>query len=96
MTISVPLSRPIQAHGDEITALELREPTGKDIRIIGMPMSIGADESVTMLAAPVARYIATLAQIPASSVDALHPADFMSIATVVLGFFGAAESPKTS
>lgn len=41
------LSQPITAHGEELCALELREPTAVDARAVrALPYLIGQDESI--------------------------------------------------
>lgn len=85
----VRLTTPIEAHGDMITALTLRKPNGRDIRVTGMPFRMSAsDESIITDAAVVHRYIANLGGIPPSAVDRLSPVDFFTAMGVVLGFFG--------
>lgn len=38
IVMRIPLSRAYEAHGETITELELREPTGDDLFTCGMPM----------------------------------------------------------
>lgn len=91
MTKIVPLSKPIEAHGESMTELTLREPGGKDIRTFGVPYRIGAEDgSVIIDAASVHRYIAGLAGLPPSAVDTMVPADWTAAMAAVLGFFGVA------
>lgn len=96
------LTKPIKAHGEDVSVLTFREPTGKDIRECGVPYSIGqrGDEVVTYPdARNTAKLIVALAGIPTSSVDQLSMADFNAAMMVVIGFFGAAaadtSNPKT-
>lgn len=96
MTVTVALTRPVQAHGQDVSQLTMREPTGKDIRRIGMPMAIGEGGAVTILAEPCARYMVELAAVPPSTIDAMPPADFTSCCMAVMSFFGAAPAPTTS
>lgn len=84
--VTVPLSRPIQAHGEELMALTLREPTGKDLRT-GMPYRILADGEMVIDAGVVATLISSLCGIPPSSVDQLSALDFQEATAAVLGFF---------
>ena len=37
------LSKPITAHGETIHVLELRDPTGKDVRELGYPYQMNQD-----------------------------------------------------
>ena len=91
MTVTVTLSKPIEAHGETLAELTLREPSGKDIRTFGMPYRIGAEDgSVIIDAAAMHRYIAGLAAVPPSTVDKMPPADWSAAMAAVMGFFGVA------
>ena len=91
MTVTVTLSKPIEAHGETLTELTLREPSGKDIRTFGMPYRVGAEDgSVIIDAAAMHRYIAGLAAVPPSAVDKMSPLDWTAVMAAVLGFFGLA------
>jgi hypothetical protein len=81
------LSKPITAHGETLHVLELREPTGKDVRELGYPYQMNQDESVKLLAHVVAKYISQLGGIPPSSVDDMSPSDLNAAGWVVAGFF---------
>lgn len=93
------LSTPIKAHGDELSEIELREPTTKDVRELGYPFSAtpGANGDADLKLFPdiAAKHISRLAGIPMSSVDQIHPGDFLLIHTELCGFFGQG-SGKTS
>jgi hypothetical protein len=91
----VPLSKPIEAHGETLGALTLREPGGKDIRLNGVPYRIGAEDgSIIIDAAVVHRYIVALAGVPLSVVDRLPPADWSAAMSAVLDFFGVTPGPS--
>lgn len=86
--MEIPLTKPIMAHDEEITVLELREPSPKDARMLGLPY--GADTTTGYyIPKPeiAAKYIARLAGIPASSVDSLSIVDFNNAVWVVMSFF---------
>ena len=92
----VALAKPIEAHGETLKALSFREPTGKDIREIGVPFTLIADpndpagKSETKFDAPViAKYIARLANVPPSAVDTLGAQDWLLAMAAVASFFGA-------
>lgn len=92
--VTVSLGRPIQAHGEEVHALEFREPTGKDIRRLGLPFTVvpdlaGGEDKPEVNTGITARYISELAGIPTASVDQLAPKDWLTAMGAVLGFFGA-------
>jgi hypothetical protein len=88
----VTLSKPITAHGESVSELELREPTTKDVIELGLPTLIvigdAGDSGVEIRTKVVARYISRLAAIPMGSVEALALSDHATLTGVVLGFFG--------
>jgi hypothetical protein len=92
--VEIPLSKTIKAHGADVDALTLREPTTKDLIEIGNPFLIvlgdgsAGSSSVQIQNGQVAKYIVRLAAIPASSVEQLSRSDFSTLSGVVLGFFG--------
>lgn len=85
----IKLSKPIQAHGEEVTELEIQEPTTGDLIDLGDPMSISDDSSITFKNDVIAKYISRLAKIPMSSVRELSRSDFTECKTVVAGFLGS-------
>lgn len=91
--VTVKLSKPISAHGDDVAELVLREPTPDDVMQIGSPTLLipGADgESVgiEIRAKVVGQYITRLGAIPLSSVKSMSIADFNRCQGVIMGFFG--------
>ena len=96
--ITVNLSRPVSAHGEEVGQITLREPTTEDIIDIGLPTLIivgdGESTGVEVRQKVVAKYISTLAAIPMSSVRSLSPTDFSACSAAVMDFFaqGSAET----
>lgn len=93
--ITFKLSRPIKAHGDEVTELTLSEPTAKDVRELGYPfMAIAGANGVAepkLYPDIGAKYISRLAKIPMSSVDQLTPGDLFVLHSEVCGFFEVGE-----
>lgn len=81
------LTTPVMAHGEEITFIELAEPTGKDVRETGYPYQLNPDASVTLLSAVVCRYLSRLGNIPPGAVDSLSPADMNTAGWMVASFF---------
>ncbi|CNF16066.1 Uncharacterised protein [Yersinia rohdei] len=81
------LTAPISAHGEEITEIEMRDPTGKDVREIGYPYQLNPDESVKLLSAVVCKYITRLGNVPPNAVDTIHPADLNTAGWLVARFF---------
>ncbi|ATM87003.1 MULTISPECIES: phage tail assembly protein [Yersinia] len=81
------LTAPITAHGEEVTEIEMRDPTGKDVREIGYPYQLNPDESVKLLSAAVCKYITRLGNIPPNAVDSMSPADLNLAGWAVARFF---------
>jgi len=93
---TVALKKPITAHGEDVTVLTFKEPTGQEIIECGYPMRI-ADGGVIPETGSIAKYISKLASVPPSSVRQLGPDDFNACMSAVLGFFGEGEeAEKTS
>ena len=90
------LNKPIRAHGEDIHVLELREPTGKDVRELGFPYMVSGDGGVRMDAGGISKYISRLAGIPPSSVDEMLPADLNAISWEVVSFFLRISAPDNS
>lgn len=73
-------------HGEEVIAeLELREPTAKEIKVIGLPLNVREGDVRTEI---VHKYICALAALPPSVVDQLSARDFVAAMEVVMDFFG--------
>ena len=93
-TISIPLTQPLKAHGEEITELTLRQPKAKDCAQIGLPYTIKMDDDggqqMVINAAIAARFLSQLAAVPTSTIHAMTVADFNAAIGVLLGFFGEA------
>jgi len=88
--ITIPLRRPIVAHGEEIKELKLREPTAGDIDRIGNPVLIGIYEDnpkVHFDNKVMTNMISHLASVPPSSVKAMHTKDWNNAAWALMGFF---------
>lgn len=90
---TIKLSQPIKAHGEEVSELELSEPTTKDVMELGYPYLVvpsDTDETGIELRPKVAgRYISRLAKIPMSSVEQLAIADLQLLQGEIMGFFGS-------
>lgn len=99
--LTILLSVPKTAHGQEITRLVLRKPTTGDIIDLGQPMRLvpgtGTDEAAIDVRMPViAQFIVRLAGVPMSTVRSLEPVDFAVATQRVLGFFGGADTAATN
>lgn len=92
----VKLSKPITAHGVEVSEIELREPLTEDVIEIGQPFLIlmrdGNDTAIELRQNVIAKYISKLGAIPMSSVKALSIKDFTTCSAVVMGFFGQGDT----
>lgn len=86
-----PLRKPIQANGEEVREISLREPTGGDIARAGNPIIIdmfsGDQVKVTFDEKKMENMIGLLATVPPSSVKQLHPRDWNSLAWHLVPFF---------
>lgn len=97
--ITVQLSKPIKAHGDEVSELTFREPAVKDRNELGIPFLFvqsndgGTGTEVRQFV--ISRYISRLASIPMTSVEALSMSDFDLCMATILGFFGKGDSEVT-
>lgn len=81
------LNQPVSAHGETISVLEFKEPTGKDVRELGYPYQMNQDESIKLQAHIIAKYIVRLAEVPLSTVDQMTPGDLNTAGWLVAGFF---------
>jgi hypothetical protein len=86
------LTKPIQAHGREVSTLEFREPNGGDVAACGFPFrfTVGEDGNQTIMpeAASITALIARLGNIPLSSARSLSWQDWMAAMGEVFTFFG--------
>lgn len=86
----MPLRKKVQAHGEMLEALTLREPTGGDIERIGQPVifNIFDPQPRPVYDTPVmTAMISHLAQVPPSTVRNLDPRDWENIALGMFYFF---------
>lgn len=84
------LRKGIEAHGETISTLKLREPTSLDIIEIGNPVRLdGANNTVFHDERKMQMMIARLANVPPSSVAMLAPNDFVALCWALTPFFGA-------
>lgn len=99
--ITIPLSKPIKAHGEEISEIVLREPTSEEIIEYGeprlyIPSQDGVNTGIEIRMPVVARYIMRLGSIPMSSVKTLSRVDLSLCTAAVMHFFGAGDGEATS
>ena len=93
MSATIKLSKPITAHGEEVSEITLREPTADDVMQIGSPSLLipsadGESVGIEIRAKVIGQYIMRLASIPLPSVKAMSFSDFNRCQGVVMGFFG--------
>lgn len=83
-----PLAKPIQANGDEVTELTLREPNGEDVEACkGLPYYIGDGDAIIVNTQTGMKYVSRCAEIPMSSVRQLDVGDLNNLCLWVMGFF---------
>jgi hypothetical protein len=94
------LTKPIQAHGAEVTQLDIREPNGGDVAACGFPFRFftGADNEVSILpeGPAITAMIARLGNIPRGSAVQLNLADWMECMNAVFSFFGQSVPTSSS
>lgn len=92
-----PLAKPIQAHGDEVEELTLRDPNGKDVEACkGLPYYVGEGESIHLNGAVAMKYVSRCAEIPMSSVHEIDLSDLNTLFWWVAGFFLKKDAKKPS
>lgn len=83
-----PLAKPIQAHGEEVTELKLREPTGEDVEDCkGLPYFLEDGETILINTKTAMKYVSRCAEIPMGSVRQILPGDLNNLFWWVAGFF---------
>lgn len=92
MNKEIVLSKPIKAHGEEISVLELREPSYDEIEQFGIPFNYTASGEMNLNTASALKYIPVLAGIPRSSAAQMTPKDIFSVGMAVISFFTGSES----
>ncbi|MFH5926444.1 phage tail assembly protein [Roseomonas xinghualingensis] len=85
--MSLPLGKPIKAHGAEVQRLTFRMAKGEDITACGVPFTLSSAGEADIKAPAMSRMIATLASIPPSSVAQMDAPDWLAAAGMVIGFF---------
>ena len=88
------LSRPIKAHGEEVTELSIRRPTTQEARAIKLlPYTLGETGHPVADLEVAAKYLAVCAAIPAGAVNELDLSDLNTLAWMIVGFFLNPASP---
>ncbi|MEW5422654.1 phage tail assembly protein [Amorphus sp. 3PC139-8] len=91
--LTLPLSKPIQAHGEEVKRLTLRELEPTDILACGNPIVVLAEEGAFRFDQKVMhRLMARVCGVPPSSLERMALSDYMALQNLVNGFFGTGET----
>jgi Phage tail assembly chaperone proteins, E, or 41 or 14 len=88
--LAMPLRKKVQAHGEMLDVLTIREPTGGDIERIGQPVIFNIFDPTPrpVYDTPVmTAMISHLAAVPPSTVRSLDPRDWQNIALGMFHFF---------
>lgn len=85
--IKVTLRKPVQVHGDEVSELNLQEPSFEQIQKFGLPVASDPSGNFTVNALVAIKYIPELAGVPPSSVRTLGPYDVNQLCWAVWRFF---------
>lgn len=88
--IIVGLEKPVMAHGEMVSALSFREPTGGDIEKAGLPITIDFENGVprlTINTREMGAMMSELAAVPPSAIKMLSASDWSSCAWKLSGFF---------
>lgn len=92
------LSKPIKAHKEELTELELAEPTGDDVEKLGFPYLVitkgNGDTGIEIRTNVIYQYISRLAAIPKESAKQIALGDISLLSGVIMGFFGESDQEQ--
>lgn len=96
MSDPIPLSKPITAHGAQVSEITLRDPEPEDVMALGMPQLMipsadGTTVGIEVRSKICGAYISRLAGIPPSSVKQMTLPDFMRCQNAVMGFFNSGD-----
>lgn len=93
--ITVDLSTPVQAHGEDVTTLELKDPTFELIQKLGTPVSLDGNGNFTINSQVAFKYIPELAGVPPSSLKTLGAFDLNNLCWAVWRFFMTNQPSQT-
>ncbi len=94
MTIKIKLKHKINVLEKETDTIELREPTTRDVRRLGMPIAIGQSGEAGMNMEVCAKYLVALSNLTDGDIDKLAMDDFIEAAMRITTFFNIA-TPET-
>ena len=91
--VTVSLSAPIEAHGQQVTELTLSEPT---IGVLdGVQIDVGMEGRVRLDLGDLHRLVAGMAGIPPSSARQIRISDMAPLARAVMDFLPASPRPDS-
>jgi len=83
----LPLRKAVNAHGDMVSELTFREPTGGDIADCGNPIVPGQTGRMQFDGPVMTEMMARLALVTPKTIRDLHPKDWTNGAYMIAGFF---------
>ena len=87
---SLELLKPIEAHGEQLTVLNFREPTARDLLLIGNPVNfdpISDPPKITHDGPKMAAMMSALSNVPPSSIQQLTTREIVTISWGLTPFF---------
>lgn len=90
--VIIHLTQPVQAHGETITELRLRVPTGDDIHATGFPVMFRGDGATAVNVPAASALIARLAGVPLSTIRALAMPDITQAVAAVVSFMSGPDA----
>lgn len=84
MSVEYELMVPVEQGEQVYEKLSFREPTGKELRSIGLPITAAKEIKMEQ----VCQYISALAAVPPSVVDKMAAKDIVQMLPIIIGFFG--------
>jgi hypothetical protein len=88
--LTLTLTKPVIANGEEAMELQFREPTGGDIASVGSPVLVDFAQDppkITYDAKSMTQMLALLATVPPSTIRQLSAKDWETAALLVTSFF---------
>lgn len=88
MAITLKLKKPVRLGETEISELEFRELTGKDLIECGLPFKTkGENDDPEFDTRVCGALISTLTNLPPSTIGTLSPRDLLAAIRIIAGFF---------
>lgn len=94
-TQTLRLSRPVQAHGELVTELHFREPTGNDAWECGLPIKWSQDNEMVLGMPSMMQLASRMAAVPLSTLKAMPLSDLMKVVGVITSFLGGPDAAAT-